>query len=692
MAKSKSVDISKLRNIGIMAHIDAGKTTTTERILYYTGKIHKIGEVHDGTATMDWMVQEQERGITITAAATTCFWDNHCINIIDTPGHVDFTVEVERSLRVLDGAVAVLDGVHGVETQTETVWRQADKFKVPRICFVNKLDRVGGDFWASLESVKEKFGANAVAFQIPVGQEDQFTGMIDLISQHFHSWPLDAEKDSETELKEVPADLVDEVKKRREELIEAIVDYDESLMEKYLEGVELSSEELWAAARKATIALDLVPVFCGSAFKNKGVQPLLDAVLKLLPSPADLEDVQGFNPHKTELQLSRKRTKDDSFSAISFKIATDPFVGQLAFTRIYSGIMKVGDSVLNARTGKKERIQKIFRMQANQREEIQQAIAGDIIAVAGTKLVATGDTLCDSANAICFESFDFPETVISQAVEPKSTTDATKLDKALARLEAEDPTFKVSENMETGQKLISGMGELHLAILVDRLKREFKVEANIGSPQVSYRERVKGTSEISERFEREGASKQIAEVRLKVELSEEIENKVQVRVSEQQIPKKFHQSIETGAKDGSGYGPLAGFALINTKVTVLGGETDDEFSDDIAFRLAAANGVRKAIQKVGTSLLEPIMDIEVLVPEDYVSGVMTDLNQRKAKVSGIMLKSGLQCISAQAPLASMFGYSTSLRSSSQGKATYSMKFAKYDQVDQATLTRITGLS
>jgi elongation factor G len=688
---SKKTELKNFRNIGIMAHIDAGKTTTSERILFYTGKIHKIGEVHEGNATMDWMIQEQERGITITSAAITCYWKDHRINIIDTPGHVDFTVEVERSLRVLDGAVAVFDGVHGVEPQSETVWRQADKYKVARIAFINKLDRVGADFYESTNSIRERLNANPVAFQIPIGVEDQFRGVVDLISMKALVWPGE-DQGQAYNLEEIPADLIDKAREARDHLVEKICETDEKLIEKFLEGKEISEAELIAAARAATISFKFVPVFCGSAFKNKGIQPLLDAVVRYLPSPIDIPDVEGFSADDDEKPMKRKRSDEEPFSAIVFKIVTDPYVGQLAYARIYSGSIDVGTTVYNARTHKRERIAKILLMHSNQREELAKASSGEIIAIAGPKMVATGDTICDQKAPIRFESVQFPNPVISVAIEPRSAADNDKLSKSLERLAVEDPTFKVSVDPETAQTLISGMGELHLDIIVDRLKREFKVDANVGAPQVSYRETVTTTGVADETFQRETAGlNQFARVALEVSPVEEqgsltLENKA----SPLQIPPLLMKGVKLGLEESMAAGPIAGFPVIGIKVVVTGGTFQAEVSDDIAFKIAASNALRAAIRKGNPTLLEPVMAIEVLVPENYLSNIITDLNSRHARVNNVSMRGHLQVVDATAPLAEMFGYSTQLRSISQGRATYSMQFANYEPVSKQTLARITG--
>ena len=679
---AEKLDLSRLRNIGIMAHIDAGKTTTTERILYYTGKIHKIGEVHEGTATMDWMVQEQERGITITSAAITCFWNDHRINIIDTPGHVDFTVEVERSLRVLDGAVAVFDGVHGVEPQSETVWRQADRYKVPRLAFINKLDRVGADFYESMDSIRSRLGANPVAFQLPIGSEDQLVGVIDLMDMQSLVWS-DADETTlgaKYEVEAIPEAMLAKAQKARDMLVEAIVETDDALMEKFIEGHELSKAELMKAARAATLNFAIVPVFCGSAFKNKGIQPLLDAVIRYLPSPLDLADVEGLSADNKETTLTRARTVEAPLSGIVFKLVSDPFVGQLSWVRLYSGALESGTTVLNTRTGKRERVAKLLYMTANQREEIPRAVAGDIIAVVGPKEVATGDTICDQKHPIRYESVDFPTPVIAVAIEPKSTAEADKLSKALTRLASEDPTFLVSVDPETAQTLISGMGELHLDIIVDRLKREFKVDANVGAPQVSYRETAGVKAKGEEEFSREtGTLRQYAKVTIQVEPDPDQQEMVfENKAPESQLPAAFVQGVKTGVEEAFQAGPLAGFGVLGVKATVLGGGFQPDISDEIAFKIAAGLAARKAIRASSPLLLEPVMDLEVIVPEAYLSNIITDLNSRHARVNNIGLRGHLQVVDAVAPLSEMFGYSTELRSISQGRATYTMQFAKYE--------------
>lgn len=688
---AKEADLGLLRNIGIMAHIDAGKTTTTERILFYTGKIHKIGEVHDGTATMDWMVQEQERGITITSAATSCQWKKNPINIIDTPGHVDFTVEVERSLRVLDGAVAVFDGVHGVEPQSETVWRQADRYNVPRIAFINKLDRVGASFDESIETMKERLKANPIAINIPIGVEDQFSGVVDLLTMQAFTWK-DGSDGHEFETIEIPANLKDDAELAREALIEAAAEFDDILMDKFLEGKEATIEEIKTAIRKGTLQLKLVPVLGGSAFKNKGIQPLLDAVVDYLPSPIDLPEMVGLSADDKETKLTRKRSNTEPFAALGFKVAVDPFVGQITYVRVYSGSIQVGDVVFNSRTGKRERIQKILQMYANKREEINEVSCGDIVAFVGPKDIYTGDTLCDQKAPIRFESVVFPEPVISIAIEPKSTAEITKMQKALEKLQAEDPSFKVSENQETAQTLISGMGELHLEIIVDRLKREFKVEANIGAPQVAYRESVQNKVKHSETLEREVAGKeQFAKVIIEVEPMGDHSSVVfENKLPEGKLPPEYIKEVEKGVRESLVAGPIAAFEVIGLKVALIGAEFRVESSNELAFRVAAGNALREAVRNASPILMEPIMKLEILAPEDYLSNVITDLNSRRARVSNIGMRGHLQCVNATAPLSEMFGYSTQLRSISQGRATYTMTFESYDQVSKATLEKIRG--
>ncbi len=686
---------TKMRNIGIMAHIDAGKTTTTERILYYTGKIHRIGEVHEGTATTDWMVQEQERGITITSAAITCFWEGHTINLIDTPGHVDFTVEVERSLRVLDGAVAVFDGTHGVEPQSETVWRQADKYKVPRICFINKLDRVGSSFFTSVDSIREKLKAKPLILQIPIGEEGGFIGVVDLIAMEALVWTGAAgSEDHQYTRMPIPEDLQDQAELYREQLLESLADFDDVIMEKALEGAPIEPEALIACIRKCTIAQDLVPVVCGSAFKNKGVQPLLDAVVRYLPAPDDLPAVPGFRATSDEDPISRERSLDASFSAIAFKLMSDSFVGQLIFTRVYSGSLKVGEVVLNSRTQKRERVQKIFQMQANDRTEIETAQAGDIVALVGLKEVATGDTLCSQKDPIRFESVSFPEPVIFIAIEPKSSADTPKLEKALEKLRSEDPSFHFQENKETGQMLISGMGELHLDIIVDRLLREFSVATNTGQPQVSYRETLENEIAIEEIFEREiNGKKQFAKISLRMEPISgdvQIQNQFVNKVAESRLPKLLAKAVEKGVMEGLQAGALAGFQIIGLRCTLEEAALIDGASDEVAFQIVANLAVRKGLQTGSSIMMEPVMELEVSTPDDYLSNVVSDLNSRGAQVSHIGMANHLQVIEAKSPLAKMFGYTTGLRSISKGRATYTMRFGHYEKVSTATRQAILG--
>ncbi|MFW7377926.1 MAG: elongation factor G [Oligoflexus sp.] len=687
---AKIPDLALLRNIGIMAHIDAGKTTTTERILYYTGKIHKIGEVHEGTATMDWMEQEQERGITITSAATTCLWKDYWINIIDTPGHVDFTVEVERSLRVLDGAIAVFDGVAGVEPQSETVWRQADKYRVARLAFINKLDRIGADFEKAVASMSERLGTNPVPFQLPIGAEDQFAGVIDLIKMKALIWENE-EFGAKYQEQEIPADMQDEAEFAREQLIEQVADFDEEVMEKFLDGKPISEEEIKRAARKGCIELKIVPVLCGSAFKNKGVQPLLDAVVDYLPSPLDLPDVKAFTADEKEEVVTRKRQPDEPLSMLAFKIQSDPYVGLLTYVRVYSGVLKSGTVVYNSRLHKRERISKILLMEANQRHEVDEIFAGQIAAIAGVKLVATGDTLCDQKDPIRLESLDVPEPVISIAIEPKSTADSDKLTKALARLENEDPTFKVKSDSETGQTLISGMGELHLEIITDRLLREFRVAANVGKPQVSYRETISAKAKVEKTFHRETEKlKQFAQVELAVSPGESgtglsFQNQCQ---EQKLLTDELLRGIKRGLEEGMQVGVMAGFPLLAIKVQLINVKVDPEMSDANAFKIAASMALRDAVRAAKPILLEPVMELDVLAPEDFLSNVITDLNSRRARINGVNVKGHLQQVDATAPLSMMFGYSTQLRSISQGRATYTMQFHSYEPVPDQVVEKI----
>ena len=681
--------LDKYRNIGIMAHIDAGKTTTTERILYYTGKSHKIGEVHDGAATMDWMEQEQERGITITSAATTCFWQDHRINIIDTPGHVDFTIEVERSLKVLDGAVAVFDGVAGVEPQSETVWRQADKYKVPRICFVNKLDRTGADFFRCVDMIKDRLGAKPLVIQIPVGIEASLTGVVDLVKMKAQVWKNEA-LGAEWEYKDIPEDLLEISQKYRTELVEAAVEQDEKLMESYLNGDEIKEEDLIKCIRKGTLNFSFVPVMTGSAFKNKGVQPLLDAVVNYLPSPVDIGSIKGTKLNDQD-EIDMKFEDGAPFSALAFKVANDPFVGSLTFIRVYSGTIKTGTAVYNSSKEKEERVGRMLLMHANSREDIKEANAGDIVALAGLKNTITGHTLCDEDNSILLEPMEFPDPVIEIAVEPKTKADQEKMGEALGRLAKEDPSFRVTSDEESGQTIIKGMGELHLDIIVDRMKREFKVEANVGAPQVAYRETIENSSEVEYTHKKQsGGAGQFAKVKLLVEPQEpgkgrEVESKIKGGA----IPKEFIPGVEKGIETVSDNGILAGFPMIDYKVTILDGLHHDVDSSVLAFELASRACFKDACTKSGLKLLEPVMRVEVVTPEDYMGDVIGDLNSRRGQISTQEQRGNATVITAMVPLANMFGYINSLRSMSQGRAQYSMFFDHYSKVPQNVQDEVT---
>jgi len=681
--------LDKYRNIGIMAHIDAGKTTTTERILYYTGKSHKIGEVHDGAATMDWMEQEQERGITITSAATTCFWQDHRINIIDTPGHVDFTIEVERSLKVLDGAVAVFDGVAGVEPQSETVWRQADKYKVPRICFVNKLDRTGADFFRCVDMIKDRLGAKPLVIQIPIGIEASLTGVVDLVKMKAQVWKNEA-LGAEWEYKDIPEDLLEISQKYRTELVEAAVEQDEKLMESYLNGDEIKEEDLIKCIRKGTLNFSFVPVMTGSAFKNKGVQPLLDAVVNYLPSPVDIGSIKGTKLNNQD-EIDMKFEDGAPFSALAFKVANDPFVGSLTFIRVYSGTIKTGTAVYNSSKEKEERVGRMLLMHANSREDIKEANAGDIVALAGLKNTITGHTLCDEDNSILLEPMEFPDPVIEIAVEPKTKADQEKMGEALGRLAKEDPSFRVTSDEESGQTIIKGMGELHLDIIVDRMKREFKVEANVGAPQVAYRETIENSSEVEYTHKKQsGGAGQFAKVKLLVEPQEpgkgrEVESKIKGGA----IPKEFIPGVEKGIETVSDNGILAGFPMIDYKVTILDGLHHDVDSSVLAFELASRACFKDACTKSGLKLLEPVMRVEVVTPEDYMGDVIGDLNSRRGQISTQEQRGNATVITAMVPLANMFGYINSLRSMSQGRAQYSMFFDHYSKVPQNVQDEVT---
>lgn len=674
----KIEELQYTRNFGIMAHIDAGKTTTTERILYYTGKSHKIGEVHDGDTVMDWMEQEQERGITITAAATTCEWLNHRMNLIDTPGHVDFTIEVERSLRVLDGAIMVLDGVNGVEPQTETVWRQAEKHHVPRICFVNKMDRVGADFLMSVESMVEKLGANPLIIQLPIGAEELFKGVVDLIQKKALLWVEDI-KGARFELEEIPAELLDEVNKYRSLMVEKVVELDDKLLEAYLDGQEPTIEELRATIRAGVNSLKLTPVLCGAAFKNKGIQPLLDAAVYYLPSPLDVPMVKGFNPIKEDLEVDCNLSFDEPVAALAFKIANDAFSGALTYVRVYSGVIKVGDQLVNARENKKERIQKIVKMHANSRQEVPVLKAGDLGAIVGLKFTITGDTLCDSSRLVLLESITSPEPVISVAVEAKSSADQEKMMSGLQRLIREDPSARIKLDSETGQTIISGMGELHLEILVDRLFREYKVQANVGKPQVSYREAIQQLAIGEYLYERQVAGdEQFAFVGIEIEPvpngSIQIVNEV---MPSKEIKQEFIKAVESGLRESSEVGPLASFPVINLKIKIKNLKAHPEHSSEMAFKAAASLALREALSKAHVQLLEPIFKIEIITPDQFLGSLVSDVNSRKGKIISLGVKAKNQIINAEIPLNKLFGYATDLRSLSQGRASFSMDFKEY---------------
>ena len=689
---AREYSLEKTRNIGIIAHIDAGKTTVTERVLFYTGRTHKIGEVHEGEATMDWMEQEQERGITITSAATTCFWKDHRINIIDTPGHVDFTVEVERSLRVLDGGVTVFDGVAGVEPQSETVWRQADKYEVPRICFVNKLDRTGADFYKDLDSIWDRLSKKAVAVQIPIGAEDKFLGVIDLITQKAHMFRDDMGK--QVEVVDIPEDMQAQADKWRATMIERIAETDEDLTMKFLEGEDISADELTAALRRAVISSQLYPVLCGSALKNKGVQLLLDAVNAYLPSPLDIANVQGLDP-KTAETIERETSDSAPFSALAFKIATDPFVGKLAFFRSYSGSLKSGSYVLNSTTGQKERIGRILRMHANSREEVSEVYAGEIAAAVGLKATTTGNTLCDPAHPIVLESITFPEPVISIAIEPKTTADQEKMGIALQRLAEEDPTFRVHTEEETGQTLISGMGELHLDIIVDRMKREFKVEANVGKPQVAYRETIKKhIRDVEAKFVRQsGGRGQYGHVVIELEPGEqgkgfEFVNKIVGGT----IPREYIKPVEQGMAEALQNGVIAGYPVVDVKATLYDGSYHDVDSSEMAFKIAGSMAVQEGVRKADPVILEPVMKVEVSLPEEFMGDVIGDLNSKRGRIERMEDRGQGKAVTAMVPLAEMFGYTTTLRSMTQGRASNSMEFDHYEEVPRNVAEEIIGKS
>ena len=678
---ARKVALKDTRNIGIMAHIDAGKTTTTERILFYTGVNHKIGEVHEGAATMDYMEQEQERGITITSAATTAFWNGHRINIIDTPGHVDFTVEVERSLRVLDGSVAVFSAVDGVQPQSETVWRQADKYNVPRMAFLNKMDRVGADFDMCVNDIKEKLGGNGVPIQLPIGAEDNFEGIIDLVTMKEYLFK-DETMGADYEIVDIRAELADEAQAAREHMIESVVETDDDLMEKYFGGEEITEEEIKKALRVATIAGTVVPVLCGTAFKNKGIQPLLDAVVAYMPSPVDINGgkVNGTDP-KTEEPIQRTISDDEPFSALAFKIITDPFVGRLSFFRVYSGVLEKGSYVLNSTKGKKERMGRLLQMHANKREELDIVYSGDIAAAVGLKDTTTGDTLCAENAPIILEKMEFPDTVIQIAVEPKTKADQEKMGTALSKLAEEDPTFKVTTNQETGQTLISGMGELHLEIIVDRMKREFKVEANVGKPQVAYRETINGATDVEEKYAKQsGGRGQYGHVKMKVEANHGKGYEFINEITGGAIPREYIPAVDKGIQEALEAGVVAGYPVQDIKVTLYDGSYHEVDSSEMAFKIAGSMAIKKGLRAANPVLLEPIFKVEVTTPEEYMGDVIGDLNSRRGQVSGMTDRNNAKIIDAEVPLSQMFGYATDLRSKTQGRASYSMEFEKYVEV------------
>jgi len=678
---ARKVALKDTRNIGIMAHIDAGKTTTTERILFYTGVNHKIGEVHEGAATMDYMEQEQERGITITSAATTAFWNGHRINIIDTPGHVDFTVEVERSLRVLDGSVAVFSAVDGVQPQSETVWRQADKYNVPRMAFFNKMDRVGADFNMCVNDIKEKLGGNGVPIQLPIGAEDNFEGIIDLVTMKEYLFK-DETMGADYEVVDIRAELLDDAQAAREHMIESVVETDDDLMEKYFGGEEITEEEIKKALRAATIEGTVVPVLCGTAFKNKGIQPLLDAVVAYMPSPLDINGgkINGTDP-KTEEPIEREMGDDAPFSALAFKIITDPFVGRLSFFRVYSGVLEKGSYVLNSTKGKKERMGRLLQMHANKREELDVVYSGDIAAAVGLKDTTTGDTLSAENAPIILEKMEFPDTVIQIAVEPKTKADQEKMGTALAKLAEEDPTFKVSTNQETGQTLISGMGELHLEIIVDRMKREFKVEANVGKPQVAYRETINGATDVEEKYAKQsGGRGQYGHVKMKVEANHGKGYEFVNQITGGAIPREYIPAVDKGIQEALEAGVVAGYPVQDIKVTLYDGSYHEVDSSEMAFKIAGSMAVKKGLRAANPVLLEPIFKVEVTTPEEYMGDVIGDLNSRRGQVSGMTDRNNAKIINAEVPLSQMFGYATDLRSKTQGRASYSMEFEKYVEV------------
>ena len=693
MALDVLSDLNKVRNIGIMAHIDAGKTTTTERILFYTGVNYKMGETHDGAGTMDWMDQEKERGITITSAATTCYWNDNQINIIDTPGHVDFTVEVERSLRVLDGAVAVFDGKEGVEPQSETVWRQADKYDVPRVCFVNKMDKLGADFYFTVDTIKERLGAKPLVIQLPIGAESEFAGVVDLLEMTAYIWPDETKMGQDITEIEIPEDLKEKAVQYRAQLVEDVAESSEELMEKYLEGEELTTADIKAGIRELVIKSEAFPVMCGSAYKNKGVQPMLNAVIDYLPSPLDVPPMIGHNPSNEEEDLTRKPSTDEPFSALAFKVASHPFFGSLTYVRVYSGHVKSGDQVLNTTSGKKERVGKLFQMHSNKENPVEEAFAGHIYAFIGLKETTTGDTLSDPANPIALESMTFPEPVISVAIEPKTKSDQEKLSSAIQKFVKEDPTYQVELDEETGQTVIRGMGELHLDILVDRMRREFKVEANVGKPQVAYRETIRRTVEKYDYTHKKqtGGSGQFAKVQVTFEPLEvegdtiyEFEN----AITGGRVPREYIPSVDAGIQDAMQFGALAGYPMVGVKATLVDGAYHDVDSSEMAFKIAGSMVFKEAVQRANPVLLEPVMDVEVRTPEEYMGDVIGDLNSRRGQIQSMDDASGVKVVKAVVPLSEMFGYIGDLRSKTQGRAVYSMTFSSYAEVPKAVAEEI----
>ena len=693
MALDVLSDLNKVRNIGIMAHIDAGKTTTTERILFYTGVNYKMGETHDGAGTMDWMDQEKERGITITSAATTCYWDDNQINIIDTPGHVDFTVEVERSLRVLDGAVAVFDGKEGVEPQSETVWRQADKYDVPRVCFVNKMDKLGADFYFTVDTIRERLGAKPLVIQLPIGAESEFAGVVDLLEMTAYIWPDETKMGQDITEIEIPEDLKEKAVQYRAQLVEDVAESSEELMDKYLEGEELTTADIKAGIRELVIKSEAFPVMCGSAYKNKGVQPMLNAVIDYLPSPLDVPPMIGHNPSNEEEDLTRKPSTDEPFSALAFKVASHPFFGSLTYVRVYSGHVKSGDQVLNTTSGKKERVGKLFQMHSNKENPVEEAFAGHIYAFIGLKETTTGDTLSDPANPIALESMTFPEPVISVAIEPKTKSDQEKLSSAIQKFVKEDPTYQVELDEETGQTVIRGMGELHLDILVDRMRREFKVEANVGKPQVAYRETIRRTVEKYDYTHKKqtGGSGQFAKVQVTFEPLEvegdtiyEFEN----AITGGRVPREYIPSVDAGIQDAMQFGALAGYPMVGVKATLVDGAYHDVDSSEMAFKIAGSMVFKEAVQRANPVLLEPVMDVEVRTPEEYMGDVIGDLNSRRGQIQSMDDASGVKVVKAVVPLSEMFGYIGDLRSKTQGRAVYSMTFSSYAEVPKAVAEEI----